>query len=162
MARAKRQKTVHNDSKTMGSNAHAWADLPAQLEQAMPKANEIAQADGQLKAFTTTNAVQEPTTFGVKAAGSDSTITATINNGTCKIGTGNPSDCAFVLSALPEVSVSRRCSQTAHEGLDLTFCTAMARVYETNTGRSLPVLLGTSHFDQSIEGQANISRVCSE
>lgn len=106
MPRAKRQKTGDNDTKeAMGSSSHAWADLPAQLEQAIPKANEIAQSDGQLKAFTTTNAVKETTTFGIKAAGSPNTITATINNGSCKIGTGRASDCAFVLSALPEVSL---------------------------------------------------------
>lgn len=86
----------------MGSSAHAWADLPAQLEQAIPKANDIAQTDGQLKAFTTTNAVKESTTFGIKAAGSDNTVTATISNGKCNIGTGKASSCAFVLSALPE------------------------------------------------------------
>ena len=82
--------------------AHAWADLTAQLQDALPKANKLASSDGQLNALTTTNAVKETTTFGIKAAGSDNTITATINNGKCEIGTGKASDCAFVLSALPE------------------------------------------------------------
>lgn len=86
----------------MGSSQHAWADLTAQLEQALPKANEIAKKDGQLNAFTTTNAVKESTTFGIKAAGSDNTITATVNNGKLEIGTGKVKDCAFVLSATPE------------------------------------------------------------
>lgn len=102
MPRPKRQKTAHNESNNMGSNTHAWADLTAQLQEALPKANQLAQTDGQLKAFTTTNAVKEKTTFGVKAAGSDNTITATVSNGKCEIGTGKTSDCAFVLSALPE------------------------------------------------------------
>lgn len=105
MPRPKKQKTTHeksNESNGIMGSSHAWADLTAQLEQALPKANKIAQTDGQLKAFTTTNAVNEPTTFGIKGAGSDNTITATVNNGKCEIGTGKASDCAFVLSALPE------------------------------------------------------------
>lgn len=106
MPRPKKQKTTHNesngDNSNMSSNAHAWSDLTAQLQQALPKANKIAQSDGQLKAFTTTNAVKESATFGIKSSGSDNTITATVNNGKCELGTGKPSDCAFVLSALPE------------------------------------------------------------
>lgn len=113
MPRPKRQKTGHNSqANNMDSAAHAWADLPAQLEQALPKANEIAQTDGQLKAFTTTNAVKESTKFGIKGAGSDNTIVVTVGNGSCKIAAGKAGDCAFVLSALPEVSIGRMDSPT--------------------------------------------------
>lgn len=138
MPRPKRQKTDHAENNHIMGSSHAWADLTAQLEQAIPKANEIAKKDGQLNAFTTTNAVKESTVFGIKAAGSDNTITATVNNGTCKIGTGKASDCAFVLSALPEVSFSIASCRLLHSAplspcnSVLTPSTAMAGVLQTD------------------------------
>lgn len=87
---------------TNSSSSHAWADLPSQLETALPKANKAAESDGQLKAFTTSNAITAPATFGIKAAGSDNTILVTVENGKAEIRSGNKSEALFVLSALPE------------------------------------------------------------
>ncbi|KAK4548161.1 hypothetical protein LTR36_010030 [Oleoguttula mirabilis] len=84
------------------SSPHAWADLPAQLEAALPKANEAATTDGQLLAFTTSNAIDAPATFGIKAAGSDNALLVTVTNGKAQIRTGSTDDALFTLSALPE------------------------------------------------------------
>lgn len=83
-------------------SSHAWANLPSVLEAAIPKARDIAQDDGQLKAFTTSNAIVEQATFGIIAAGSNNAVTVTVFNGKADISSGSPSSCLFVLSALPE------------------------------------------------------------
>ncbi|CAK4035015.1 alpha beta hydrolase fold family, partial [Lecanosticta acicola] len=82
--------------------AHAWTDLPSALSSALPKANKAAQDDEQLKAFTTTNAIAAPATFGIKAAGSNNAILVHVTNGKADIQAGTTKDCLFVLSALPE------------------------------------------------------------
>lgn len=86
----------------MGSNAHAWSDLPAQLESAIPKVNKLANDDGQLKSFTTSNAITGPATFGIKSAGSDSAILCEVTNGKAELRTGSSKDALFTLTALPE------------------------------------------------------------
>ena len=83
-------------------SSHSWADLPCSLSSAIPKARDLAQQDGPLKAFITSDAIVESTTFGIMAAGSKSAVTVTVSNGKTDIGNGNPDDCQFVLSALPE------------------------------------------------------------
>ena len=98
MPRPKRQKVNNN----MSSNAHAWSDLPAQLESAIPKVNEIANKDGQLKAFTTSNAITGAATFGIKSAGSDNAILVTVSNAKVEARTGSSKDALFTLVALPE------------------------------------------------------------
>ena len=95
MPRAKKQKTEDN-------MAHAWTDLPSQLESAIPKANNIAGDDGNLHYFVTSEAITEPVTFGIKSAGSDSAILTTAKNGSVEIRTGDSKDAAFTLVALPE------------------------------------------------------------
>ncbi len=95
MPRPKRQKT--ND--TM---AHAWTNLPSQLESAIPKANQDANNDENLKYFAHSNAITESTTFGIKSAGSDEAILTTVTNGKVEIRTGNSKDGVFSLVALPE------------------------------------------------------------
>ncbi|RMZ03297.1 hypothetical protein D0860_06865 [Hortaea werneckii] len=72
------------------------------LEAVIPKVNAAAKTDEQLKAFTTTNAIVATATFGIKSAGSQNAIIATITNGGAKIKTGDTKQCLFVLSALPE------------------------------------------------------------
>ncbi|KAI7652224.1 hypothetical protein KC318_g15138, partial [Hortaea werneckii] len=84
------------------SQSHPWTDLPAQLEDVMPKVNAAAKADDQLKAFTTTNAIVAPAAFGIKSAGSNNAILVTITNGGAEIRTGDATHGLFVLSALPE------------------------------------------------------------
>lgn len=81
---AKRQKV--ND--TNDNMAHAFSDLPAALEAALPKANKAAEDDEQLKYFTTSNAIAGPATFGIKAAGSDNAIVVTVTNGKADIRSG--------------------------------------------------------------------------
>lgn len=95
MPRAKKQKT----DDTM---AHAWTDLPSQLESAIPKANQLAAQDENLKYFTTSEAITGSSTFGIKASGSDNAILTTVSNGKVEIRTGNSKDGEFTLVALPE------------------------------------------------------------
>ena len=95
---AKRQKANDNN----GTMAHAWSDLPAQLQTALPKANKAGNTDGQLKAFVTSGAIDSSATFGIKSAGSDNAILVTVTNGKADIRTGDTKDCLFVLTALPE------------------------------------------------------------
>lgn len=80
---AKRQKV--NETSKM---EHAFSDLPSALQAALPKANKAAEDDGQLKAFTTSNAIAGPATFGLKAAGSDNAIVITVTNGKADIRSG--------------------------------------------------------------------------
>lgn len=82
--------------------AHAWTDLPSALSAAIPQANKAATSDGEIQAFTNSNAIVEPARFGIKAAGSDSAIVVTVSKGQVEIGSGTTQDCEFVLSALPE------------------------------------------------------------
>lgn len=82
--------------------AHAWTDLPSQLESAIPKANNIAAEDGNLKNFVVSDAITGSTTFGIKSAGSDSAVLTTVSNGKVEIRTGSSKDAVFSLVALPE------------------------------------------------------------
>ena len=95
MPRSKRQKTDNN-------MAHAWTDLPSQLESAIPKANSLAAEDGNLQNIAITKAITVSTTFAFKSAGSDSAILTTISEGKVEIRTGNSKDAVFTLVALPE------------------------------------------------------------
>ncbi|KAK3683135.1 hypothetical protein LTR37_020522 [Vermiconidia calcicola] len=83
-------------------SAHAWTDLPSQLESAIPEVNDIADKDGQLKAFTTTNAIDSATTWGVKSHGSDSAVLCTVKRGSADLRTGSSKDALFCLVAQPE------------------------------------------------------------
>jgi hypothetical protein len=98
MPRPKRQK-VSNGTANM---AHAWSDLPSALSAALPKANEAAKTDGQLKSFTTSNAIEAPATFGIKSGGSDSAILVTVTNGKADIRSGSAKEALFCLNAQPE------------------------------------------------------------
>jgi len=83
-------------------SSHAWADLPAALSDVLAKANKAANTDGQLKAFTTSNAIDGPATFGIKSAGASSAVLVTVTNGKAEIKSGSVDDAAFTLSATPE------------------------------------------------------------
>ncbi|KAI9733401.1 MAG: hypothetical protein M1834_003485 [Cirrosporium novae-zelandiae] len=85
----------------MGAS-HKWSDLPAQLSSVIPKFSDLLNTDGQLKAFTTTNAITRPVMFGIKAADSDNGILVTISNGKGQVNTGSTTKTAFTLSALPQ------------------------------------------------------------
>lgn len=100
MPRAKKQKTETNND--MGSQAHAWSDLPSQLNTAIEKVNQVAPKDPQLKAFTTSNAIDRSATFGIKSAESDSVVLITVSNGNAQLRTGSSKDAEFTLAALPE------------------------------------------------------------
>ena len=84
------------------SSAHAWADLPSVLQTALPKVQQAASSDGQLKAFTTSDAITSSATFGIKAAGSNNAILVTVSNGSIELRSGDTKDAVFTLSALPE------------------------------------------------------------
>jgi putative sterol carrier protein len=99
MPRPKRQKVDHKSSNNM---AHAWSDLPAALSTALPKANEAAKTDGQLKAFVDTPAIDHSATFGIKSGGSDSAILVTVSEGKVEIRDGPAKEALFTLNAQPE------------------------------------------------------------
>ncbi|KAL2061558.1 hypothetical protein VTL71DRAFT_6935 [Oculimacula yallundae] len=87
----------------MGSNAqHAWADLPSQLQSAVPKFNNILLKDPQFQAFADTPDITSPITFGIKAAGSENAILITVNNKSGVAEVGSHKKAVFTLSALPE------------------------------------------------------------
>ncbi|KAL1600531.1 hypothetical protein SLS60_006917 [Paraconiothyrium brasiliense] len=79
-----------------------WSDLPAALKGSFDKFSQLLQSDDQLKAFTTSNAIDKPATFGIKSSGSDNTILIEVSNGSAKATTGSAKDGLFTLSALPE------------------------------------------------------------
>lgn len=85
-------------------STHAWSDLPKALggDQVLSKLNSAIPEDGQYIAFTTTDAITKPITFGIKAAGTDSTILVDVDNGKGKVRTGSSKDALFTLSATPE------------------------------------------------------------
>jgi len=102
MPRPKRQKTSET-AMSDSSSSHPWADLPSQLSGAIEKASKAAQTDGQLSSFLRTDAITASSTFGIKGAGSNNAILATVSkDGKFDIRSGNPSDAEFTLSALPE------------------------------------------------------------
>ncbi|KAK1078504.1 hypothetical protein LTR33_007182, partial [Friedmanniomyces endolithicus] len=72
-----------------GGSSHPWADLPAALSESLEKANKVAEGDGQLKAFTTSNAIDAPATFGIKSSGAPNAVLVTVSNGKADIKTGS-------------------------------------------------------------------------
>ena len=103
--RAKKQKTSNSNGDTAmqnGNSSHPWADLPSALSGALEEANKAGNNDGQLQAFTTSDAITRPATFGIKYAGSSNAVLVTVTNGKADIGGGNAKDALFTLSALPE------------------------------------------------------------
>lgn len=83
-------------------SSDSWSDLPKQLSSALPKVREAMRSDAQFQAFTTSNAIEHPATFGIKSSGSDNTILVTVSNGKGEVSSGSPKDALFTLSALPE------------------------------------------------------------
>lgn len=79
-----------------------WDDLTKALGSSQDKLNKLLQSDAQLKAFTTSNAIDRPATFGIKSNGSDNTLLVEVSNGSAKASTGTSKDALFTLSALPE------------------------------------------------------------
>ncbi|KAJ8117542.1 hypothetical protein OPT61_g1293 [Boeremia exigua] len=79
-----------------------WDDLSKALGGSKDKFSKLLQSDAQLKAFTTSDAIDKSATFGIKSSGSDNTILIEVNNGSAKASTGTSKDALFTLSALPE------------------------------------------------------------
>lgn len=84
--------------------AHAWSDLPKALggDSIIAKVNEALKTDVQYLAFTKTNAIANPVTFGIKAAGNDATILVNVANAKGSAELGSPDKAKFTLVALPE------------------------------------------------------------
>lgn len=80
----------------------SWSDLPAALKGSLDKLTELLESDAQLKAFTTSNAIEKGATFGYTSGGSDNALLITVSNGSTKAKSGPAKDASFVLSALPE------------------------------------------------------------
>lgn len=79
-----------------------WSDLPGALKGSLDKLASLLESDAQLKAFTTSNAIDKPVTFGYKSSGSDNALLVTVTNGSAKAKSGSSKDALFTLSALPE------------------------------------------------------------
>src|SRR5690242_21409255 len=79
-----------------------WDDLTKALGGSKDKFTKLLQSDAQLKAFTTSDAIDKAATFGIKSSGSDNTILIEVTNGSAKASTGTSKDALFTLSALPE------------------------------------------------------------
>jgi hypothetical protein len=79
-----------------------WSDITAALKDSQDKLTELLQSDAQLKAFTTSNAIEKEVSFGIKSSGSDNTLLVTVSNGSAKVSTGTSKDALFTLSAPPE------------------------------------------------------------
>ncbi|CAI6333808.1 unnamed protein product [Periconia digitata] len=79
-----------------------WSDLPSALKESHDKFTELLQSDHQLKAFTNSNAIGKPVTFGITSNGSDNALFVTVENGSVEAKTGSAKDGLFSLSALPE------------------------------------------------------------
>jgi hypothetical protein len=86
----------------MGSNVHAWSDLPLQLQQAVQKLDGMLAKDAQFQAFADTPEITSPITFGIKAANSDNCVLVTVKNKSGVAKTGSDKYALFTLSALPE------------------------------------------------------------
>ncbi|PVI02891.1 alpha/beta-hydrolase [Periconia macrospinosa] len=80
----------------------SWSDLPAALKGSFDKFTELLQSDPQLKAFTTSNAIDKPVAFGIASSGSENALLITVENGSVKAKTGSAKDGVFTLTALPE------------------------------------------------------------
>ncbi|KAG9186382.1 hypothetical protein G6011_02938 [Alternaria panax] len=79
-----------------------WSDLTTALKGSLDKLSGLLQSDDQLKAFTTSDAIEKDVTFGIKSSGSDNSLLITVTNGGAKASTGASKDALFTLSALPE------------------------------------------------------------
>lgn len=79
----------------------SWDDLPKALEGSKEKLTKLLQSDAQLKAFTTSDAIDKSATFGIKSSGSDNTLLIQVTNGSAKASTGTSKDALFTLSATP-------------------------------------------------------------
>ncbi|UPX12698.1 uncharacterized protein EKO05_0003237 [Ascochyta rabiei] len=79
-----------------------WNDLPKALEGSKDKLAKLLESDAQLKAFTTSDAIDRPATFGIKSTGSDNTLLIEVTNGSAKASSGTSKDALFTLSATSE------------------------------------------------------------
>lgn len=79
-----------------------WSDLTKALKGTKDTLPKLLQSDDQLKAFTSSNAIDKTVTFGIKSSGSDNTLLIAVTNGSAKANTGASKDALFTLSALPE------------------------------------------------------------
>ena len=87
---------------TESSHVPKWGNLPVALSSILPKLDELLSQDVQFKAFTTSDAITRPVTFGVKSSEADNTILITVVNGKGISSVGTPEAALFTLSALPE------------------------------------------------------------
>ena len=86
-----------------GECAHAWADLPARLSDAVGKLPSLLSDDAQFVAFASTNAIRDVVTFGIKSSGNEKTILVTVGNGTAAAEVAEDHEKAsFTLVALPQ------------------------------------------------------------
>ena len=79
----------------------SWSDLPSKLESKIAELNHIFTVDEQFLAFTDTNAIAQPLTFGWKSVGFDNAVLCTVSWRKGRISIGKASEAAFTLCALP-------------------------------------------------------------
>lgn len=99
----------------------------------MSKLDELLSSDGQLKAFTTSNAIDKPATFGIKSSGSDNTLLVEVTNGSAKATVGNPQSALFTLSAF-------------------RFTRTMGGVLQANSSGAISELLGNVRHEYQTAG----------
>ncbi len=143
--------------------AKDWDNLPAALEKAgaVSKLSKSFETDGQYIAFTTTDAIVNSITFGIKSSGSDNTVLCTVSNGKGKATIGTSKDALFTLSALPDqwqvgkssISIVR----VSFRGIDIYFVSSYPGILQTNSSTSLPIILGHV-WDEHQAGRYRSSR----
>lgn len=90
---------------TNGETSTSWSNLPSKLEEkgAVTALNKLFTTDPQYLAFTSTNAITHPITFGIKSSSSDATILITFSNGKGHAEIASDHSAAlFTLCATPE------------------------------------------------------------
>lgn len=79
-----------------------FTSMGDELASSLDAANVAAARDPQLTAFLNSQAITEPVTFGVQAAGDDTVLLFDVKPRSLSFRSGHVKDASFVLSALPE------------------------------------------------------------
>ncbi|RKK85021.1 hypothetical protein BFJ69_g1720 [Fusarium oxysporum] len=88
-------------SLSIAMDLRAWTNLEERLGPTVEKLQGRLNEDQQLRAFTETG-IKEHVLFGWAAAGHEAGMLCSVGNGRVNIRSGQVTDAAFVLSALPE------------------------------------------------------------
>lgn len=91
----------HNSKEALAVMAEqTWLSLPSQLQPSIPKLNRLLTADEQFLAFSDTEAISKPLTFGWKSVGADKAVLCTVSFRKGVVTIRKASDATFTLCAL--------------------------------------------------------------